>query len=141
MSPGKRFAPINPTGGPTTPSADGEDWQAPQATPQAPERPAEKAADATAPRGHDAAVSGAEAPARKSPKSAPKGNRSKPAVESSRAMTVRFEPSEADEVDRFVLDLRSESGQHLDKADVVRELIRLAQLDPAVRRKLVRRLL
>lgn len=64
----------------------------------------------------------------------------KPSVTTARAMTVRMDPGEADDVDRFVLDLRDESGQRLDKADVVRELIRLARFDPAVRRKLIRRL-
>jgi len=55
-------------------------------------------------------------------------------------MTVRMDPGEADEVDQFVLDLRGETGQRLDKADVVRELIRLAQEDHTVRRKLTKRL-
>lgn len=65
---------------------------------------------------------------------------SKPSTTTARAMTVRMDPEEADEVDGFVLALRTESGRRFDKSDMVRELIRLAREDPTVRRRLVRRL-
>jgi hypothetical protein len=55
-------------------------------------------------------------------------------------MTVRVDRDEASAIDRLILELRDETGRRLDKAEVVRELLRLAQYDPAIRRKLVRRL-
>lgn len=96
------------------------------------------------PRDHDATTSPQDAPETPSPakaRAAKRGAvRKPPNVETARAMTVRMEPDEADDVDRFVLDLRDETGQRLDKAEVVRELLRLAQLNPSVRRALVKRL-
>lgn len=96
--------------------------------------------DAVTPRGHDATErphSPAEGPRARSRVKAP---RQAPAVATARAMTVRMEPDEADDVDQYVLNLRAETGQRLDKAEVVRELLRLAQHNPAVHRALVKRL-
>lgn len=69
------------------------------------------------------------------------GRRPAPAVKDSVATTLRLDPEEATEVDLFVLALREDSRRtRLDKAEVYRELIRLAREDDAVRRKLLRRL-
>lgn len=69
------------------------------------------------------------------------GQRPAPAVKDAVAHTVRLEPEEASDVDRFVLGLRDDARRtRLDKAEVYRELIRLAREDDAVRRKLLRRL-
>lgn len=66
-----------------------------------------------------------------------------PAPEAASAVptTVRFDPEEAAEVDRFVLDLRDDAHRtRLDKAEVVRELLRLAREHEPTRRALLRRL-
>ena len=69
------------------------------------------------------------------------GRRPAPAVKDAVAHTVRLDPDEATEVDLFVLTLRDDARRtRLDKAEVYRELIRLAREDPAVRKKLLRRL-
>lgn len=107
----KKWAPINAPGvGASAPSADGDEIDAPST----PTRRTRTTATATA--------------------------GGKPSTVTARAMTVRMDPDEADEVDQFVLDLRAEAGRHFDKADLVRELIRLAREDTAVRRKLAKRL-
>jgi hypothetical protein len=96
--------------------------------------------DATTPRDHDATADTEDevpAPRERGRVRAP---RQAPSVTTARAMTVRMDPSEADDMDRFVLDLRDETGQRLDKAEVVRELLRLAQHNPSVRRALIKRL-
>ncbi|WP_158689624.1 hypothetical protein [Streptomyces niveus] len=55
--------------------------------------------------------------------------------------TVRFDPEESSEVDWFVLELRDDSERRgLDKAEVFRELIRLAREHEPTRRALIRRL-
>ncbi|MFJ7250912.1 hypothetical protein ACIQWA_40630 [Kitasatospora sp. NPDC098652] len=56
------------------------------------------------------------------------------------ALTVRHDPTEAQELDFFVLELREETGRRVDKAEIVRELLRAAREDDRVRRVLVRRL-
>ncbi|MEU9523693.1 hypothetical protein [Streptomyces sp. NPDC048224] len=57
------------------------------------------------------------------------------------ATTVRLDPEEATEVDLFILTLREDARRtRLDKAEVYRELMRLAREDDTVRRKLMRRL-
>ncbi|WP_369361260.1 hypothetical protein [Streptomyces sp. cg2] len=69
------------------------------------------------------------------------GRRPAPAADGAVATTVRLDPDEATEVDLFVLMLRDEARRtRLDKAEVYRELLRLAREDDAVRRKLLRRL-
>ena len=69
------------------------------------------------------------------------GRRPAPAVKDAVAHTVRLDPEEATEVDLFVLTLRDEVRRtRLDKAEVYRELLRLAREDDSVRRKLLRRI-
>ncbi|WP_411073330.1 hypothetical protein [Streptomyces sp. cmx-4-25] len=69
------------------------------------------------------------------------GRRPAPAVADAVAHTVRLDPEEATDVDLFVLGLRDDARRtRLDKAEVYRELVRLAREDDAVRRKLLRRL-
>ncbi|MEV0981977.1 hypothetical protein [Streptomyces sp. NPDC049915] len=41
-------------------------------------------------------------------------------------LTVRFDPSESLEIDRWILGLRTQTGIGWDKAEVVRELLRMA---------------
>lgn len=93
---------------------------------------------ASAPSADGDEIDAPSTPTRRTATVAPAGG--KPATVTARAMTVRMDPEEADEVDQFVLDLRAEAGRHFDKADMVRELIRLARSDLAVRRKLAKRL-
>ncbi|MFD3431389.1 hypothetical protein, partial [Nocardia fluminea] len=55
------------------------------------------------------------------------GWRPAPAAADAVPTTVRFDPEEASEVDFFVLELRDDAGRRsLDKAEVIRELLRLA---------------
>ncbi|MFD5455566.1 hypothetical protein [Streptomyces olivaceus] len=69
------------------------------------------------------------------------GRRPAPAVKDAVATTVRLDPEEATEVDLFVLTLREGVRRtRLDKAEVYRELMRLAREDDTVRKKLLRRL-
>lgn len=69
------------------------------------------------------------------------GRRPAPAVRDAVATTIRLDPEEAREVRRFILDLQDDSHRaRLDKAEVYRELLRLAQEDDTVRRKLLRRI-
>jgi hypothetical protein len=81
------------------------------------------------------------APAPSRPGRSRGGRRPAPAVKDAVAHTVRLEPEEASDVDRFVLGLRDDARRtRLDKAEVYRELVRLAREDDGVRRKLLRRL-
>ncbi|MFF5639773.1 hypothetical protein [Streptomyces sp. NPDC012825] len=69
------------------------------------------------------------------------GRRPAPAVKDAVAHTVRLDPEEATEVDLFVLTLRDDARRtRLDKAEVYRELLRLAREDDTVRRKLLKRI-
>lgn len=55
--------------------------------------------------------------------------------------TVRWDPEEARQIDRWVLELADAAGRRrLDKSEVIRELVRLAQEHPATANALVRRL-
>ncbi|WP_151775806.1 hypothetical protein [Streptomyces abyssomicinicus] len=57
------------------------------------------------------------------------------------ALTVRFDPEESDEVDDFLREVRREARlRRLDKADLVRELLRLAREHESTRKALIRRL-
>ncbi|MFD5110341.1 hypothetical protein [Streptomyces cinereoruber] len=57
------------------------------------------------------------------------------------ALTVRLDPQESDEIDAFLLELRREAGlRRLDKAEAVRELLRLAREHEPTRKALLRRL-
>ncbi|MFJ8955340.1 hypothetical protein ACIRO1_35150 [Streptomyces sp. NPDC102381] len=41
--------------------------------------------------------------------------------------TVRFAPDESLEIDRWILELRARTGIRWDKAEVIRELLRMAR--------------
>jgi hypothetical protein len=57
------------------------------------------------------------------------------------ALTVRFDPEESDDVDDFLREVRREAGlRRLDKAEAVRELLRLAREHEPTRKALIRRL-
>ncbi|MFF4821292.1 hypothetical protein ACFY2K_42695 [Kitasatospora sp. NPDC001309] len=56
------------------------------------------------------------------------------------ALTVRHDQDEAQEIDFFVLEIREETGRRVDKAEIVRELLRAARQDDRVRKVLVKRL-
>ncbi|WP_326813295.1 hypothetical protein [Streptomyces scopuliridis] len=69
------------------------------------------------------------------------GRRPPPAAADAVPTTVRFDPEESSEVDRFVLELRDDAGRRaLDKSEVVRELLRMAREHEPTRRALLRRL-
>lgn len=69
------------------------------------------------------------------------GKRPPPAAADAVPTTIRFDPAESSEVDRFVLELRDEAGRRaLDKAEVIREVLRLAREHEPTRRALLRRL-
>ncbi len=105
-----------------------------EAGPAEPTKAAEPApaADVVAPRRHDATT----------PKAPPRPRRrGAPRAEDAVALTVRFDPEESEEIDLLVLELRREAGRRrLDKAEVVRELLRLTQEHAGTRRALLRRL-
>lgn len=56
--------------------------------------------------------------------------------------TIRFDPQESTDVDRWLLELRLEAGlRQLDKAEVIRELVRMAMFpDGVIRHALLHRL-
>jgi hypothetical protein len=56
------------------------------------------------------------------------------------ALTVRFAPDQAYEVDDLVLALRRRLRRRVDKAEVVRALLETAQEEPEVREFLLRKL-
>ncbi|WP_411575119.1 hypothetical protein [Streptomyces fradiae] len=69
------------------------------------------------------------------------GRRPAPRAADAVALTVRFEPEESDEVDDFLREVRREAGlRRLDKAEMVRELLRLAREHEPTRKALIRRL-
>lgn len=83
------------------------------------------------------------APTLREPTSRPStqiGRRPPPVARGAVTTTVRFDPEEAAEVDQFLLDLRLETGERLDKAELIRELLRLARFHPQTRKTLVTRL-
>ncbi|MEU0645965.1 hypothetical protein [Streptomyces umbrinus] len=49
-------------------------------------------------------------------------------------MTVRFEPGEALEIDQWILELRAHTGIRWDKAEAVRELLRMARTPDSILR-------
>ncbi|QLJ06688.1 hypothetical protein HZZ00_37285 (plasmid) [Streptomyces sp. NEAU-sy36] len=84
-----------------------------------------------------------ERPARRSPRPGRSrgGRRPPPAAADAVPTTVRFDPEEAAEVDFFVLELRDDAGRRtLDKAEVIREALRLAREHEPTRKALLRRL-
>ncbi|MER7050393.1 hypothetical protein ABT391_36810 [Streptomyces jumonjinensis] len=69
------------------------------------------------------------------------GRRPPPAAADAVPTTVRFDPEESSEVDRFVLELRDDARRRsLDKSEVIRELVRLAREHEPTRKALLRRL-
>ncbi|MGW1365234.1 hypothetical protein ACWCQP_48810 [Streptomyces chartreusis] len=69
------------------------------------------------------------------------GKRPPPAAADAIPTTVRFDPEEASEVDRFVLELRDDAARrNLDKAEVIRELLRMAREHEPTKKALLRRL-
>ncbi|MFD7186283.1 hypothetical protein ACFV90_40770 [Streptomyces sp. NPDC059904] len=81
-------------------------------------------------------------PPRKSKPGRSRGGR-RPAPEAASAVptTVRFDPEEASEVDFFVLELRDDAARRtLDKAEVIRELLRLAREHEPTKKALLKRL-
>lgn len=69
------------------------------------------------------------------------GRRPPPAASDAIPTTIRFDPEESAEVDQFVLELRVQAQRrNLDKAEVFREVLRLAREHDATRRALLKRL-
>lgn len=69
------------------------------------------------------------------------GRRPPPAAADAIPTTIRFDQEEAAEVDQFVLELRVQAGRrNLDKAEVFREVLRLAREHEPTRRALLKRL-
>ncbi|MFF7013228.1 hypothetical protein ACFY9Y_35040 [Streptomyces fimicarius] len=69
------------------------------------------------------------------------GRRPPPAAADAVPTTIRFDPEESSEVDFFVLELRDDAGRRaLDKAEVIRELLRLAREHEPTKKALLRRL-
>ncbi|WP_329307855.1 hypothetical protein OG322_41480 (plasmid) [Streptomyces sp. NBC_01260] len=69
------------------------------------------------------------------------GRRPPPAAADAVPTTVRFDPEESSQIDRFVLELRDDAGRRaLDKAEVVRELIRMGMEHEPTRKTLLKRL-
>ncbi|MFF8996198.1 hypothetical protein ACF09H_41020 [Streptomyces sp. NPDC014983] len=69
------------------------------------------------------------------------GRRPPPAAADAVPTTVRFDPEEAAELDFFVLELREDAGRRtLDKAEVIREALRLAREHEPTKRALLKRL-
>ncbi|MFJ2774921.1 hypothetical protein [Streptomyces sp. NPDC087300] len=69
------------------------------------------------------------------------GRRPPPAAADAIPTTIRFDPEESSEIDQYVLELRNAAGRRaLDKAEVFRELIRLAREHGPTQNALVRRL-
>ncbi|MEV5672836.1 hypothetical protein AB0L28_29190 [Streptomyces sp. NPDC052503] len=48
--------------------------------------------------------------------------------------TVRFDPGESLEIDRWILEMQSQTGIRWDKAQVIRELLRMARTPDGVLR-------
>ncbi|MGA5454877.1 hypothetical protein ACPCVO_50885 [Streptomyces umbrinus] len=46
--------------------------------------------------------------------------------------TVRFDPGESHENDRWILELREQTGIRWDKAEVIRELLRMARTPESI---------
>ncbi|MFD8630279.1 hypothetical protein ACFV4E_41650 [Streptomyces hygroscopicus] len=57
-----------------------------------------------------------------------------PKAEGAIPTTVRFDPSESHEIDHWLLDLRVQTGVRWDKAEVIRELLRMARASDGILR-------
>ncbi|MFD4263801.1 hypothetical protein ACFWR9_40920 [Streptomyces sp. NPDC058534] len=116
------------------------------------DRETEKDRDQDQGANHDATASGApdatsnreQEPAvrpRSRPGRSRGGRRPPPAAADAVPTTVRFDEEEAREVSRFVLELQDDAGRRtLDKAEVIREVLRLAREHEPTRKALLRRL-
>lgn len=101
--------------------------------------------DATAPGAPDVTGEHQEEEPAPRPRSRPGrsrgGRRPPPAAADAVPTTVRFDEEEAREVARFVLELQDSAARRtLDKAEVIRELLRLAREHEPTRKALLRRL-
>ncbi|WP_328565268.1 hypothetical protein [Streptomyces coelicoflavus] len=141
-----------------------DDWQRLKslrdASDQRPDQESDPVGDATTPRDHDATTARdhdatgdgqdqehddvqEDGPADPEPRARRRtgGRRPAPRAADAVALTVRFEPEESDEVDDFLREIRRAAGRRrLDKAEAVRELLRLAREHEPTRKALVRRL-
>ncbi|WP_224283470.1 hypothetical protein [Streptomyces sp. LS1784] len=69
------------------------------------------------------------------------GRRPAPAAADAVALTVRVDPEEASEIDRWLLALRYDARRtRLDKSEAIRELLRLARDHEPTRKALLKRL-
>lgn len=110
-------------------------------TPEVGAATAATAADSAAPPADSPTTTADKPAARTVTRTRPGGRRGAPAVADAVAMTVRVDPDEAAEIDYFILMLRQGlSRGRLDKAEVIRELLRLAMEDEVTARKLAKRL-
>ncbi|MFJ4276115.1 hypothetical protein ACIP29_36865 [Streptomyces coelicoflavus] len=60
--------------------------------------------------------------------------RSAPKAEGAIPTTVRFDPAESLEIDQWILELRTQTGIRWDKAEVIRELLRMARTPDGILR-------
>ncbi|MET9183282.1 hypothetical protein ABZX88_34485 [Kitasatospora aureofaciens] len=96
---------------------------------------------ATTSSGHGAAGPRRRGAAGEAEQRGAKVRRAAPRAAGAVALTVRFDPDEAIEVDASILSLRVEGGlRTVDKAEVVRELLRMVREHPGVRQELLHRL-
>lgn len=129
------------------------DWQRLKDMREASDQRADPDRDATTSRDHDVTDGGdqehgdvqEDGPADPEPQPQTRrrtgGRRPAPRAADAVALTVRFEPEESDEVDDFLREVRREAGlRRLDKAEMVRELLRLAREHEPTRKALIRRL-
>lgn len=104
----------------------------------------EGSGDAVAPGRREAVASqrrGAGTPRRNGVPASRRRDATAPSSDTAVALTVRLDPEAALDLDRLMLDLRAETGRRLDKAEVVRHLLRLAEVPATpVRNALVRAL-
>jgi len=102
--------------------------------------------DVTTPQRQDVATSGRHDATEQKPPAAqpaprqrrPARQRTGPRADTAVALTVRVDPEEAPHIDALVLRLRLETGIRVDKSEVIRTLLRLAELEGPVRRALIR---
>ncbi|MEU6070650.1 hypothetical protein ABZ864_40970 [Streptomyces sp. NPDC047082] len=57
-----------------------------------------------------------------------------PRAEGAIPTIVRFDPGESLEIDRWILDLRTQTGIRWDKAELIRELLRMARTPDGILR-------
>ncbi|WP_327250183.1 hypothetical protein [Streptomyces sp. NBC_01320] len=57
-----------------------------------------------------------------------------PKAEGAIPTTVRFDPGESLEIDQWLMELRTQTGIRWDKAEVIRELLRMARTPDSILR-------